>query len=100
MLSTLYAVIIFFMTNQIFEVERFLKVILVYILVTTVADGLGLILGSSMDPIVSVYIFSDWNMTQLNNDRLIRLERHFYWCDSKCVQDRVLRILGSQQSHS
>lgn len=51
--SLMYAAIIFFLTDQFFEVERFLKVVLVYILVTTVADGLGLILGASLDPIVS-----------------------------------------------
>lgn len=51
--SSLYATIVFFLTDQLFEVDRFVKVVIVYIVVTNVADGLGLILGASLDPIVS-----------------------------------------------
>lgn len=45
----------FFLTDQLFEVDRFVKVVIVYIVVTNVADGLGLILGASLDPIVSAF---------------------------------------------
>lgn len=97
MLSALYAVIIFFMTNQIFEPERFLKVVLVYILVTTVADGLGLILGASMDPIVrepnALYLAS------LFIKFPIYLEWNIYRCHRQRVQDCILWLSRAKQSH-
>lgn len=52
--STIFATIIFFMTEQPIEIERYLKFTLVYILTTILADGIGLTLGSLLDPVVSI----------------------------------------------
>lgn len=42
------------MTEQPIEIERYLKFTLVYILTTILADGIGLTLGSLLDPVVSI----------------------------------------------
>lgn len=43
------------MTDQPWEWNRYARFTLVYILVTIVADGLGLLLGAIANPVVSVY---------------------------------------------
>lgn len=42
------------LTDQPKEVDRFLKFNLVYILTTICADGIGLILGSVLNPVVRI----------------------------------------------
>lgn len=44
------------LTDQPKEVDRFLKFNLVYILTTVCADGIGLILGSVLNPVVRIKI--------------------------------------------
>ncbi|KAL5278836.1 hypothetical protein ACFFRR_003454 [Megaselia abdita] len=54
--STTYALIIYFMTDQPFEVERFMKTVLVLIATTLAADGFGIILGGILNPINGTFI--------------------------------------------
>lgn len=54
------AINIFFMqltlSDQPVELERFMKFVFVYILTTIVADGIGLIVGSCLNPVVRIRI--------------------------------------------
>lgn len=47
-----YATVVYFITEQPPEPGRYFKVITVYILVTIAADGLGILLGTLVNPIV------------------------------------------------
>ncbi len=49
--------------DQLFEVDRFLKFTLILILVTIVADGLGLILGSVFTPVVRIITFRKFSLS-------------------------------------
>lgn len=51
--ATVYSSIIFYLTDQPWELNRYLRFTLVYILLTIVADGLGLLLGAIANPVVS-----------------------------------------------
>lgn len=44
----------YFITEQPPEPGRYLKVVIIYILVTIVADGFGVLLGTLVNPIVSL----------------------------------------------
>lgn len=54
--ATVYSSIIFYLTDQPWELDRYIRFTLVYILVTIVADGLGLLLGAIANPVVSCCI--------------------------------------------
>lgn len=54
-MASIYATIIFVMTDQPWELNRYTRFTLVYVLVTIVADGLGLLLGAIANPVVSSY---------------------------------------------
>lgn len=45
------------MTDQPWELNRYTRFTLVYVLVTIVADGLGLLLGAIANPVVSIIRF-------------------------------------------
>lgn len=45
------------MTDQPWELNRYMRFTLVYVLVTIVADGLGLLLGAIANPVVSIDFF-------------------------------------------
>lgn len=51
--SSIYATIIFFLTDQPLEFNRFARFTFVYVLVTIAADAFGLLLGAIANPIVS-----------------------------------------------
>lgn len=51
--ATVYSTIIFYLTDQPWEPNRYVRFTLVYILITIVADGLGLLLGAIANPVVS-----------------------------------------------
>lgn len=53
--STVYATIIFLLTDQPMELNRFSRFTFVYILLTIVADAFGLLLGAIANPIVSIH---------------------------------------------
>lgn len=53
--STVYSTIIFFMTDQPLEVNRYARFTLVYILLTIVADGFGLFLGAVTNPVTGTF---------------------------------------------
>lgn len=52
LISIYFTFCLSFSPDQLFEMDRFLKFTLVYILTTIVADGFGLILGSVFTPVV------------------------------------------------
>lgn len=57
------------MTDQPWELNRYTRFTLVYVLVTIVADGLGLLLGAIANPIVSfitkkLYLFLKMEIMQ------------------------------------
>lgn len=54
MFATIYSTIIFCLTDQPWELNRYTRFTLVYVLVTIVADGLGLLLGAIANPVVSI----------------------------------------------
>lgn len=56
MFSTVYISIAYFMTDQPFEVERFVKFMLTAVIITICADGLGVLLGTVLDPINGTFI--------------------------------------------
>lgn len=49
--ATVYSTIIFYLTDQPWEPNRYIRFTLVYILITIVADGLGLLLGAIANPV-------------------------------------------------
>lgn len=51
--ATVYSTIIFLLTDQPMELNRYTRFTLVYILLTIIADGLGLCLGAIANPVVS-----------------------------------------------
>jgi len=51
--ALVYATVVYFITEQPPEPGRFLKVVLVYVLLTVVADGFGILVGTIVNPIVS-----------------------------------------------
>lgn len=79
--STLFATIVFLMTSQAMEIDRYLKFTLVYILTTIVADGFGLTVGAMFDPIVSrlysricgnIYFFYRFFLCVIRMEHLLR----------------------------
>lgn len=54
--SSTFSTILYFMTDQPFEVERFVKFVLTLITVTIVADGFGVLLGTVLDPVNGTFI--------------------------------------------
>lgn len=59
--ATIYSTIIFVMTDQPWEWNRYTRFTLVYVLVTIVADGLGLLLGAIANPVVSIISMMKWS---------------------------------------
>ncbi|XP_061388837.1 ATP-binding cassette sub-family G member 1-like [Musca vetustissima] len=55
-LSTVYITITYFMTDQPLEVDRFVKVILSSMMVTICADGLGIFLGTILNPVNGTFV--------------------------------------------
>lgn len=55
--ATIYSTIIYFLTDQPMELNRYSRFTLAYILLTIVADGLGLLLGAIANPIVRLHRF-------------------------------------------
>lgn len=53
--STIFSTIIFFLTDQPLDFNRYARFTFVYILVTMIADAFGLLLGAVANPIVSRY---------------------------------------------
>jgi Na+/H+-dicarboxylate symporter len=51
--ATVYATVVFFITEQPPKAETYFKTVIIYILVTVVADGFGIFLGTLVNPIVS-----------------------------------------------
>lgn len=100
--STVYATIVFLLTEQPLEIDRFARFTFVYILVTIAADAFGLLLGAIANPIVSVCANEkkkkkkEWK--EKNNDRLsewdVLCRRHHR------LQTSVLRIFGAVEPHS
>lgn len=50
-----YITIAYLMTDQPFEIERYAKFMLTAVVVTICADGLGVLLGTILNPIVSTW---------------------------------------------
>lgn len=89
------------MTEQPIETERYLKFTLVYILTTILADGIGLTLGSLLDPVVSIirvlmkmYLSITEFLIEISLEWNIR--GRYCICFYACVQ----WFLSAQQSHS
>ena len=55
--ASIYSTIIFCLTDQPWELNRYTRFTLAYVLVTIVADGLGLLLGAIANPVVSIICF-------------------------------------------
>lgn len=51
--AVVYATVVYFITEQPPEPGRYFKVMMIYVLVTIVADGFGILLGTLVNPIVS-----------------------------------------------
>jgi ATP-binding cassette subfamily G (WHITE) protein 1 len=51
--ALVYTTVVYFLTEQPPEPSRYLKVILVYVLVVLAADGFGILLGTLVNPVVS-----------------------------------------------
>ncbi|XP_037046684.1 ATP-binding cassette sub-family G member 1 [Bradysia coprophila] len=90
-MSTLFAAIVFFMTEQLFEVDRFLKFTLIYILTTIVADGFGLILGSVFTPVNGVFVGATSSAFILAFSGFIALHSHI---------SKPMRLLSNMSSMS
>lgn len=56
--SSVFATILYLMTDQPFELERFVKFVLTLITMTIAADGFGVLLGTVLDPINGTFIGS------------------------------------------
>ena len=65
--ASVYASIVYFITEQPPEPERFLKFVLVFMLLACVADGFGTFLGTVVNPIVSVKNFNQISINVINN---------------------------------
>jgi ATP-binding cassette subfamily G (WHITE) protein 1 len=50
--ALVYATVVYFLTEQPPEPGRYLKVMLVYVLVVIAADGFGILLGTLVNPVV------------------------------------------------
>lgn len=51
--ATVYVTVVYFITQQPPDTLTYLKVVLIYILVTIVADGVGVLMGTLLNPVVS-----------------------------------------------
>lgn len=54
MFSATYTSIIYFLTDQPFELDRYVKFVLVAVVITITADGLGILVGTLLNPVVSI----------------------------------------------
>lgn len=114
LLAAAYATVVYFITEQPPEPDRYFKVIGVYILVTISADGLGILLGTLVNPIVrkskifkkifeNIEIFLK-NLRNLKNLQAIKffsfLERNILCCRHVLLHDRVFRLPGAVQTHA
>lgn len=51
--AVVYTTFVYFITDQPPEPGRFIKVVLIFVLITIAADGFGIMLGTLVNPIVS-----------------------------------------------
>lgn len=73
--ATIYSTIIFIMTDQPWEWNRYTRFTLVYVLVTIVADGLGLLLGAIANPVVSIF---ELKIDSSDEWRQLKIVHHFW----------------------
>lgn len=77
--AAVYATIVYFITEQPPEQGRYLKFVLVYILVTLVADGFGILLGTLVNPIVRFHS-NEWLCQCLDKVFSFRTEHFSVLC--------------------
>lgn len=53
--SVSFSTVVYALTDQPFEFDRFLKYTLIYILLNIIGDAMGLIIGALLDPIVRIW---------------------------------------------
>lgn len=68
------------MTDQPFEIERYAKFMLTAVVVTICADGLGVLLGTILNPIVSTILKSRTNKENFDINFLLMFSRSLFPC--------------------
>ncbi|KAJ6643142.1 ATP-binding cassette subfamily G member 4 [Pseudolycoriella hygida] len=75
-LSTTFSGIVFIMTDQPMELERFMKFCLCFIFTTMIADGIGLIIGSVFNPVNGTFVGATLSAYKVAFSGFIALHSH------------------------
>lgn len=95
----MYITIGYLMTDQPVEMDRFVKYLLSAVVVTICADGLGVFLGTVLNPVVSAELFNQM-LKSFVTTKTSFAEWNFRWRRFDVVYADVFRLPHPAESHS